>query len=88
MRWCADLANKVIILPRIVPHVRNFSPDRFPTNDRSSWDVARLRDLVAAFCSATGATTLPSLAEWSVLPDKVRRLVVPLSSPAEGALGG
>ncbi|EIE23347.1 hypothetical protein COCSUDRAFT_41613 [Coccomyxa subellipsoidea C-169] len=34
--------------------------------------MAKLTGLVQHFCSLTGASTLPSLAEWSVLPDKKR----------------
>lgn len=67
----AGFAHTVIVLPRIVPHVRNFDPERTPSEDERIWDVPKLAGLVEDFCSLTGATTLPSLAEWSVLPDKV-----------------
>ena len=70
----AGLAHTVVILPRIVPSVRHFSPDRTPTDDFTEWDVPKLAGLVEHFCSLTGATTLPSLPEWTTLPDKVRSL--------------
>ncbi len=67
----AGLADTVIVLPRIVPQVRSLDPDRTPTENFKVWDMAKLTGLVQHFCSLTGASTLPSLAEWSVLPDKV-----------------
>ncbi|BDA47174.1 hypothetical protein COCOBI_10-0190 [Coccomyxa sp. Obi] len=68
----SSLAHTVVILPRIVPSVRNLSPERTPTDDFTEWDVPKLAGLVENFCSMTGATTLPSLPEWTTLPDKKR----------------
>ncbi|KAK9905798.1 hypothetical protein WJX75_006443 [Coccomyxa subellipsoidea] len=72
LKHTSSFAHTVIVLPRIVPHVRNFDPERTPSEDERIWDVPKLAGLVEDFCSLTGATTLPSWAEWSVLPDKKR----------------
>lgn len=61
----------MIILPRIVPQVHRLEPARVTPEDSIAWEVPQLAALVDNFCKVTGATTLPSLHEWTVLPDKV-----------------
>lgn len=67
----ADLGNTIIVLPRMVPQVNDLSPDAFRTDDPRDWNVSALASLVGGFLNRTGAATLPSLPEWSTLPDKV-----------------
>ena len=62
----------MVVLPRVVPQVNDLSPDSFRTDDPRLWNVTALAGLVQGFLNRTGATTLPSLAEWTILPDKVR----------------
>jgi hypothetical protein len=57
-----------------VPHVHQLEPERIETEDPIAWEAPQLAALVDSFCEATGATTLPSTYEWTVLPDKVSRL--------------
>ncbi len=61
----------MIILPRVVPHVHQLESSHVEPRDPIAWEVPHLAALVANFCGATGATTVPSVEEWSVLPDKV-----------------
>lgn len=62
----------MVVLPRVVPQVNDLTPDSFRTDDPRLWNVTSLAGLVQGFLNRTGATTLPSLTEWTVLPDKVR----------------
>ena len=62
------------MLPRVVPQVNDLSPEDFRTDDPRDWNVTMLAGLVEGFLNRTGAATLPSLPEWTTLPDKVRRL--------------
>ena len=61
----------MIVLPRVVPQVNDLSPNGFKTDDPREWNVRALANLVQGFLNKTGATTLPSLTEWTILPDKV-----------------
>ena len=63
------------MLPRVVPQVNDLSPEDFRTDDPREWNVTMLAGLVEGFLNRTGAATLPSLPEWTTLPDKVRRLL-------------
>ena len=63
------------MLPRVVPQVNDLSPEDFRTDDPRDWNVTMLAGLVEGFLNRTGAATLPSLPEWTTLPDKVRRLL-------------
>ncbi len=67
----AELSNTVVVLPRVVPQVNDLNPDSFRTDDPRLWNVTSLAGLVQGFLNRTGATTLPSLTEWTILPDKV-----------------
>lgn len=71
-RCDADLHNTVIVLPRVVPQVSDLSPEAFRPYDPREWNIPLLAGLVQGFLNRTGATTLPSLQEWTTLPDKVR----------------
>ena len=71
MRAPADLSNTVIVLPRVVPQVNDLSPNAFKTDDPRQWNVTALANLVQGFLNRTGATTLPGLTEWTILPNKV-----------------
>ena len=62
------------MLPRVVPQVNDLRPEDFRTDDPREWNVTMLAGLVEGFLNRTGATTLPSLPEWTTLPDKVRLL--------------
>ena len=62
----------MVVLPRIVPQVNDLNPDAFRTDDPRLWNVTSLAGLVQGFLNRTGATTLPSLTEWTILPDKAR----------------
>ena len=73
----ADLSNTVVVLPRVVPQVNDLNPDSFRTDDPRLWNVTSLAGLVQGFLNRTGATTLPSLTEWTILPDKVRSSTLP-----------
>ena len=61
----------MVVLPRVVPQVNDLNPDSFRTDDPRLWNVTSLAGLVQGFVNKTGATTLPSLTEWTILPDKV-----------------
>ena len=74
-QWYADLKDTVIVLLRVVPQVNDLSPEDFRTDDPRDWSVAMLAGLVDGFLNRTGATTLPSLPEWTTLPDKARLLL-------------
>ena len=63
------------MLPRVVPQVNDLSPEDFRTDDPRDWNVTMLAGLVEGFLNRTGAATLPSLPEWTTLPDKVRGLL-------------
>ena len=63
------------MLPRVVPQVNDLSPEDFRTDDPRDWNLTMLAGLVEGFLNRTGATTLPSLPEWTTLPDKVRFLL-------------
>jgi len=54
-----------------VPQVNDLSPNAFKTDDPRQWNVTALANLVQGFLNRTGATTLPGLTEWTILPNKV-----------------
>ena len=60
----------MVVLLRVVPQVNDLNPDAFRTDDPRLWNVTSLAGLVQGFLDRTGATTLPSLTEWTILPDK------------------
>ena len=60
------------MLPRVVPQVNDLRPEAFQPYDPREWNVSSLAGLVQGFLNRTGATTLPSLQEWTTLPNKVR----------------
>ena len=42
--------------------------------DTVTWNIELLLEMLARFLNSTGAKTIPSLAEYKILPDKVSRL--------------
>lgn len=84
----ADLSNTVIVLPRVVPQVHDTGYQRSAGVDPLSWGVPELAAMVTSFTQLSGASTLPSLEEWRVLPDKVscsRNSLMPLTRAATAA---
>ena len=81
--WCREvpvvsldsIAGSVVLLPQIVPALRNNTPRRPLTlkyRDPFSWDLETLRSMLAAFFCASATTSIPPLEEYTSLPDKVR----------------
>jgi hypothetical protein len=80
--WCREvpiislesITGSVVMLPQIVPALRNNSPRRPLTlqyRDPYSWDLPTLSGMLSAFFRASGTTSLPPLEEYTMLPDKV-----------------
>ena len=68
------LSNSVIILPRSVSRlhpVHHLAADHIYTN-LAAWDIDFLIEMLRKFLLVSSAKTVPSLAEYRVLPDKVR----------------
>lgn len=69
----ASIEGAVIILPQIVPALRNNGVRRPVTGahrDPFDWDLPRLRDMLSGFFAVSGTTSLPPLEEHTTLPDK------------------
>ena len=80
-----QLSHTVIILPRIVTrlHPIHDAPQDHIYQDLVSWDVDFVTQMLQQFMRVTSSKTIPSLAEYKILPDKVRCLVPRLiCSPA------
>ena len=73
-----SLKKTVIILPRIVTMIRPIGSKtkrlakNHVWNDTAAWDQDVLLTMLGKFVNLTGAKTIPSLAEYRILPDKVR----------------
>ncbi|KAK9909018.1 hypothetical protein WJX75_006097 [Coccomyxa subellipsoidea] len=68
-----SITGSVVMLPQIVPALRNNSPRRPLTlqyRDPYSWDLPTLSGMLSAFFRASGTTSLPPLEEYTMLPDK------------------
>lgn len=70
--FSAGLSNAVLLLPRIVPRLHDASVAPAFGENPLAWDVAQLVAQLQALVDRTGVTTLPSLQEWAVLPNKVQ----------------
>lgn len=69
-----SIAGSVVVLPQIVPALRNNTPRRPLTpkyRDPFSWDLKTLHSMLAAFFHASATTSIPPLEEYTKLPDKV-----------------
>ncbi len=69
-----SIEGSVVILPQIVPALRNNCARRPLTlayRDPYSWDLDTLSVMLSAFFKASGTTSLPPLEEYTSLPDKV-----------------
>jgi len=72
-----SLKKTVILLPRIVTMIRPVSSQKkrlaknLVWNDTAAWDRDVLLKMIGKFVNLTGAKTIPSLAEYRILPDKV-----------------
>ncbi|KAK9813200.1 hypothetical protein WJX72_010477 [[Myrmecia] bisecta] len=68
------LPEAVFILPRVVPQIRmgGIAPVTAKYADQYAWDLATVVDMVGRFLNVTGAISVPTLEEWSILPDKVK----------------
>lgn len=67
----AGLNNTVFALPRIVPQIHDNSYGRTAEADPYAWGVHELTAMVRSLTHLSGASTMPSIEEWAVLPDKV-----------------
>ena len=70
----APIAGSVVLLPQIVPALRNVNAKRPLTQrhaDPYAWDLPRVRAMLEAFLGASGAASIPPLEEYTALPDKV-----------------
>ncbi|KAA6426725.1 MAG: hypothetical protein FRX49_03835 [Trebouxia sp. A1-2] len=73
-----SLKKTVIILPRIVTMIRPIGSKtkrlakNHVWNDTAAWDQDVLLTMLGKFVNLTGAKTIPSLAEYRILPDKVQ----------------
>ena len=71
------LSNTIIVLPRIVTMIRPVtnSHKRIPWNhvwnDTAAWSRDTLIEMLEKVTQLTGAKTIPSPAEYAILPDKV-----------------
>ncbi len=76
-----SLEKTIIILPRIVTMIRPVgkgwkrTAENHVWNDTAAWDRDALIEMLERFLSITGAKTIPSLAEYTILPDKVGRII-------------
>ena len=68
-----QLSNSVIILPRIVTrlHPVHDAQQEHIYSDLAAWDVDFVVQMLQEFLRVSSAKTLPSLAEYRILPDKV-----------------
>ncbi len=72
-----SLKKTVILLPRIVTMIRPVDSKKkrlaknHVWNDTAAWDRDVLLTMLGKFVNLTGAKTIPSLAEYLILPDKV-----------------
>ena len=66
------MSKTTILLPRIVPQVHDATYERSALVDPLAWGVPELTAMVSSFTRLSGASTVPSLKEWPILPDKVR----------------
>ncbi len=72
-----SLKKTVILLPRIVTMIRPVSSQKkrlaknHVWNDTAAWDRDVLLKMLGKFVNLIGAKTIPSLAEYRILPDKV-----------------
>ena len=72
-----SLKKTVIILPRIVTMIRPVDSKKkrlaksHVWNDTAAWDRDVLLEMLGKFVNLTGAKTIPSSAEYRILPDKV-----------------
>jgi hypothetical protein len=72
VRDCAaGLEEAVLLLPRIVPRLHDTGVNAGPGENPLAWGVPALVQQVEALVRRAGLTTLPSLEEWALLPDKV-----------------
>ena len=55
-----------------MPQVHDAGYERSAYVDPLAWGVPELTAMVRSFTRLTGASTVPSLQEWPILPDKVR----------------
>lgn len=70
----APIAGSVVLLPQIVPALRNVNAKRPLTQrnaDPYAWDLPGVRGMLEAFLAAAGATSIPPVEEYTQLPDKV-----------------
>ncbi|BDA41509.1 hypothetical protein COCOBI_02-2900 [Coccomyxa sp. Obi] len=68
-----SIAGSVVVLPQIVPALRNNAARRPLTltyRDPFSWDLETLRSMLTAFFRASATTSIPPLEEYTKLPDK------------------
>jgi len=69
-----SMEGTVVILPQIVPALLNHGR-RYPLTERYGdpfmWTLSTMRNMLSRFLHASGATCLPSLHEYTQLPDKV-----------------
>ena len=76
------LSNNVIILPRSVSRlhpVHHVAADHI-YSDLAAWDIDFLIQMLQQFLLVSSAKTIPSLAEYRVLPDKVHLLLISLTA--------
>ncbi|CAL8461766.1 g1297 [Coccomyxa elongata] len=69
-----SIAGSVVVLPQIVPALRNNTPRRPLTlkyRDPFSWDLETLHSMLAAFFHASATSSIPPLEEYTKLPDKM-----------------
>lgn len=71
MLFHTGLENTVLLLPRLVPRLRDASLVGTLEEDPLSWGVPQVIQQVQALIDQSGLTTLPSLEEWATLSDKV-----------------
>lgn len=72
-----SIAGAVVLLPQIVPTLRNNAARRPLTlkyRDPYSWDLPTMHQMLSAFFNASGTTSLPPLEEYIRLPDKASPL--------------
>ena len=70
----APIAGSVVLLPQIVPALRNVNAKRPLTQrhaDPYAWDLPGVRGMLERFLAAAGATSIPPVEEYTQLPDKV-----------------
>lgn len=70
------LSNSVIILPRSVSrlHPVYHAEEDHIYSDLAAWDIDFLIEMLQKFLQVSSAKTVPSLAEYRILPDKVKLL--------------